>query len=176
VVWYVEMTLLAVFNFRGVYGKRLGWPRWVGQVEPVPWADAAVTMPANIEDRLPEWVELLDWLDDEVTALFLNRDTWNGMVKIIQSNQAIPPSHVFQVLGTTYAASQAIAVRRLADPGRGQRVVSFVALLTSLKAAASVITRDWWLSEVALNGPRAPSSFCSRRWQTWRSKRPSSTS
>jgi hypothetical protein len=148
VVWYVEMTLLATFNFNGVYGKRLGWPRWVGQVEPVPWADATIAVSADIEDRLPSWIKLLDELDDEVTALFLNRDTWKGMVKIIQSNPAIRPSHVFQVLATTYAASQAVAVRRLADPGRGQRVVSFVALLTSLKAAAGLITRDWWLSEV----------------------------
>jgi hypothetical protein len=38
IVWYVEMVLLATFGFQGDYGSRLKWPRWVGQVEPVPWA------------------------------------------------------------------------------------------------------------------------------------------
>jgi len=38
IVWYVEMVLLATFGFQGEYGSRLSWPRWVGQVERVPWA------------------------------------------------------------------------------------------------------------------------------------------
>jgi hypothetical protein len=38
IVWYVELTLLATFGFNGEYGSRLSWPRWVGQVEHVPWA------------------------------------------------------------------------------------------------------------------------------------------
>lgn len=37
-LWYCEMTLLAFFGYQGVYGNRLAWPRWTGQVEPVPWA------------------------------------------------------------------------------------------------------------------------------------------
>lgn len=36
--WYVELVLLALFGFDGEYGSRLKWPRWVGQVELVPWA------------------------------------------------------------------------------------------------------------------------------------------
>jgi len=39
-LWYCEMSLLAFFGYRGVYGNRLAWPRWTGQVEPVPWAKA----------------------------------------------------------------------------------------------------------------------------------------
>jgi len=38
IVWYVEMVLLATFGFKGEYGSRLSWPRWVGQVDRVPWA------------------------------------------------------------------------------------------------------------------------------------------
>jgi hypothetical protein len=29
------MAMLALFGFNGEYGRRLNWPRWVGQVEPV---------------------------------------------------------------------------------------------------------------------------------------------
>ena len=39
IVWYVEMVLLATFAFQGEYGSRLKWPRWVGEVERVPWAE-----------------------------------------------------------------------------------------------------------------------------------------
>ena len=36
-LWYVEMLLLRFFNYNGVYSNRLV-PRWVGEVEAVPWA------------------------------------------------------------------------------------------------------------------------------------------
>ncbi len=39
IVWYLEMVLLATFGFQGEYGSRLKWPRWVGEVERVPWAE-----------------------------------------------------------------------------------------------------------------------------------------
>lgn len=36
--WYLELTLLATLRFNGEYANRLKWPRWVGTVERVPWA------------------------------------------------------------------------------------------------------------------------------------------
>ena len=36
-LWYVEMVLLRFFKYCGVYSNRLV-ERWVGEVEPVPWA------------------------------------------------------------------------------------------------------------------------------------------
>ncbi len=36
-LWYVEMMLLRFFNYSGVYSNRLV-PRWVGEVESVPWS------------------------------------------------------------------------------------------------------------------------------------------
>lgn len=36
-LWYVEMMLLRLFGFSGIYSNRLV-PRWVGVVESVPWA------------------------------------------------------------------------------------------------------------------------------------------
>jgi len=44
-IWYVEMVLLATFGFKGEYGSRLSWPRWVGQVERVPWATLPISAP-----------------------------------------------------------------------------------------------------------------------------------
>lgn len=43
IVWYVEMVLLATFGFKGEYGSRLSWPRWVGQVDRVPWATLPIS-------------------------------------------------------------------------------------------------------------------------------------
>ena len=37
-LWYVEMMLLKHTGFNGMYGNRLYTERWVGEVEPVPWA------------------------------------------------------------------------------------------------------------------------------------------
>jgi len=36
--WYVELALLGVLCFSGEYSNRTKAQRWVGAVEPVPWA------------------------------------------------------------------------------------------------------------------------------------------
>ncbi|HKP76572.1 MAG TPA: hypothetical protein VJT67_13675 [Longimicrobiaceae bacterium] len=36
--WYLELALLRMFNFNGVYHDRTRRSRWVGDVVPVPWA------------------------------------------------------------------------------------------------------------------------------------------
>lgn len=38
--WYVELAILAACGYTGKYGNRTVIPRWVGQVEAVPWACA----------------------------------------------------------------------------------------------------------------------------------------
>jgi hypothetical protein len=43
-LWYVEMLLLKLFDYNGVYANRLT-QQWRGQVEPVPWAPTPVTSP-----------------------------------------------------------------------------------------------------------------------------------
>jgi hypothetical protein len=40
-LWYLEMGLLAVFNYSGTYGNRLK-QRWKGQVENVPWYNCQI--------------------------------------------------------------------------------------------------------------------------------------
>lgn len=36
--WYVELAVLSACGYKGVYSNRTKERRWVGQVEPVPWA------------------------------------------------------------------------------------------------------------------------------------------
>ena len=40
-LWYVEMLLLKLFDYNGIYANRLT-QQWRGQVEPVPWAPTSV--------------------------------------------------------------------------------------------------------------------------------------
>jgi len=37
-LWYLAMGLLAVCEYTGTYGNRLRKPRWMGQIEKVPWS------------------------------------------------------------------------------------------------------------------------------------------
>lgn len=37
-LWYLELAILAICGYAGAYGNRLRSGRWVGQVDPVPWA------------------------------------------------------------------------------------------------------------------------------------------
>ena len=43
-LWYVEMLLLKLFDYNGVYANRLT-QQWRGQVEPVPWASKGAASP-----------------------------------------------------------------------------------------------------------------------------------
>ena len=43
-LWYVEMLLLKLFDYNGIYADRLT-QQWRGQVEPVPWAPVSVAGP-----------------------------------------------------------------------------------------------------------------------------------
>ena len=43
-LWYVEMLLLKLFDYNGIYANRLT-QQWRGQVEPVPWAPTTVAIP-----------------------------------------------------------------------------------------------------------------------------------
>ena len=43
-LWYVEMLLLKLFDYNGMYANRLT-QQWRGQVEPVPWAARGVASP-----------------------------------------------------------------------------------------------------------------------------------
>jgi hypothetical protein len=60
-----------------------------------------------------KWVRWLERLRNEVWALHLYRATWQSIVNAIDDNPKIPRTHVFNFMSDTYAASQAMAIRRL---------------------------------------------------------------
>lgn len=43
-LWYVEMLLLKLFDYNGIYANRMT-QQWRGEVEPVPWAPTTVAAP-----------------------------------------------------------------------------------------------------------------------------------
>ena len=43
-LWYVEVLLLKLFDYNGIYANRLT-QKWRGEVEPVPWAPTTVAAP-----------------------------------------------------------------------------------------------------------------------------------
>ncbi len=99
------------------------------------------------EEKFQKWVRWLTTIDNEVTSLFLYRDTWRAFAAMLDSNKSLPPSHFFQVLSASYAASQAVAVRRITDPGKPSRpVVSLACLMADIRDNPKLLTRDRWLT------------------------------
>jgi hypothetical protein len=94
--------------------------------------------------RVAKWKRWLKVLDDEVTALYHHRAVWQEIAKTIDGNQAIPRTAALNMLHTMYAAAQAVAVRRIAEPGT--RDISFGSLLVEIRDHASDVTEQWWLS------------------------------
>lgn len=74
-----------------------------------------------------KWSRWLARLRDEIHTLFLWRTTWRAIAQAIDANRELPRTHVFNFMAATYAASQAVAVRRLCGEQSGE--VSFNNLL-----------------------------------------------
>jgi hypothetical protein len=93
-------------------------------------------------DHEQRWRGWLKTIDQDITTVFYWRATWLAIGEMLRANPAIPPSHVFNYLSNTYGTSQAVAVRRLADPRRG--VVSLAALIKDVRKLAVEITVERW--------------------------------
>src|ERR1700737_3959058 len=101
-------------------------------------------MGAPASARIAKWKRWLKVLDDGVTALYHHRALWQEIAKTIDGNPAIPRTSALNMLHTMYAAAQAVAVRRIAEPGT--RDISFGSLLGEIHDYALEITQKWWLS------------------------------
>jgi hypothetical protein len=77
--------------------------------------------------------------------MFLRRETWRGLVTIIQANPAMPPSHVFDFLAHGYVTMQATAIRRQADAD--SRVISMASLLLEIVKYPDTVSRDRFVSQ-----------------------------
>lgn len=88
--------------------------------------------------RVQKWQRWLRRVNDEVSGLFLNREVWRAIAKTIDGNPAIPRSIGLNFIATNYAISQAVTVRRLAEPNL--RVVSFATLLAEIADYPDALT------------------------------------
>ena len=102
---------------------------------------ATITTIRDLEQRWRGW---LDTIKQDITTVYFWRATWLAVGEMLSANPQVPPSHFFAYMSNTYGTSQALAVRRLADPHR--RVVSLATLIKDLRKHASEVTSEWWVA------------------------------
>jgi hypothetical protein len=88
--------------------------------------------------RVEKWQRWLEPLQNDVTSLQVNREIWNCMAQTIDANPDIPRSVALVFIRSNYVTSQAVAIRRLAEPS--SRVVSFAGLLTEIAQCPEDLT------------------------------------
>jgi hypothetical protein len=99
----------------------------------------------QIEDTLYEkWKGWIEKIYNETITLFSYRSFYRGVGEMTQNNQNIPPSSFFDALGSWYATTQSIAVRRQTDLDR--QAVSVARLLSNMAANPTVMTRSRYTS------------------------------
>jgi hypothetical protein len=116
-------------------------PMSVGEARFVP--DDAKPMPPD--SRVEKWKR---WIENEIRAEVLgmnnHRAIYEEVGRIVAEHGELPPSHFFNFLRDTYAASQALAIRRQAEVGR--RVISLGTLLDEIAGDPERLSRGWFLS------------------------------
>src|SRR5207244_3447454 len=95
------------------------------------------------DSRIAKWQ---DWLNNrirpDVVTVYAYRDTFNELIRIAADNEQLPDSYFWDFLRGTYAASQAVAVRRQADVN--PRTITLGRLLTEIASDATRFTRQFW--------------------------------
>jgi hypothetical protein len=102
-------------------------------------------LPPPNDSRYDKWRKWLKVVDSEITSMFLRRETWRGLVTIIQANPTIPPSHFFDFLAHGYVTMQATAIRRQADVD--SRVISLASLLLEVVKYPETVSRRRFVSQ-----------------------------
>lgn len=95
----------------------------------------------QIEDALYEkWKGWVEKVYNETVTLFSYRSFYRGVSEMTQNNSNIPASSFFDALGSWYATTQSIAVRRQTD--LDNNAVSVARLLSNMAANPNVLTRS----------------------------------
>lgn len=96
------------------------------------------------DSRIAKWQ---DWLDNRIrpdlVTVYAHRETFNEVMRIAAENEQLPDSYFWDFLRATYAASQAVAVRRQADVN--PRTITLGRLLTEIASDATRFTRKFWV-------------------------------
>ena len=90
-------------------------------------------------DKWRGWLEHNGGVRNEVHVLHLHRYVWQEVARMLREHGNLPDSYWWKFMRDTYIASQAVAVRRLADTD--PRVISLGRLLTEISTDASRVTR-----------------------------------
>jgi len=95
--------------------------------------------------QIEEWAQELEDIASDITAIHLERFTYERIMEIARSNPALENSEslLWGYLFNTYAKTQAIAVRRHADTNK--RTASLGRLIFEAREEPELLTRDWWL-------------------------------
>lgn len=115
----------------------------------------------NNDDIFNRWNAWLEVIFDDVQGLLANRQIYQEVQAIVQSNPKIQiPSAYYEWLGINYAANQATGIRRQVDPR--PEVISFANLLNEIKGQPAVLDRQRYVAlhiEGGLPDKRANSDF-----------------
>jgi hypothetical protein len=98
-----------------------------------------------VETYMGRWIRWLHGsIRPHIYTVHLHRHIYQEMAKITQSAD-LPASYYFDFTSQTYSTTQAIAIRRLADPSR--RVVSLGRLIGEIAARPEMFTLDWYVGQ-----------------------------
>jgi hypothetical protein len=101
------------------------------------------------DQKFDKWLRWLKAIDEQVTAVFFHREVWLGFRGVIEANKALPPSIYFQSVALSYGASQAVAVRRIAEEATKHRpVASLGCLIADIRDNPQELTPARWLDGV----------------------------
>jgi hypothetical protein len=124
------------------------------------WLPREPGKPLPSDSRVEKWRR---WLEDtirsEVLTVWWHRDVYRRVAQITQEREPhLPASHFFDQLSSTYATSQAAAIRRQTD--RDPRVISLARLLVEIRGDPGRLSRERFVSQYDVDQQtRADSSF-----------------
>lgn len=99
---------------------------------------------AMADQRIEKWRRWCDGtIESNILTMYLHRDTWHEVAKIIDDHGNLPDSYWWEFLRDTYASTQAVAVRRQADTHPD--AASLGKLIQEIRDDASRITREFWI-------------------------------
>lgn len=96
------------------------------------------------DSRIDKWAKWIDGrIYQEVMSMNLHRETYLTVGKIVDENEELPDSYFLEYLQDTYAATQAVAVRRQAETRPD--VISLGRLLREISDDAGRVTRSFFV-------------------------------
>jgi AbiU2 len=100
-------------------------------------------MAADVDATVAKWREWIEGpIRTDVVGMHFKRQIWREIAKIMDANPGVGelPSAFWDFYQETYAAAQAIAIRRQADTDK--RTCSLARLITEMRDSAHLLTRE----------------------------------